>query len=106
MKDGMQKKDYAIDFVECLALPDKLKICILKNKFLLKDLELEYEEAKIEEAKDIPTVLVLDEAKIPEQKSMPRRVLLVVSIFLVNMILNILFIISYANYNKNLELNT
>ena len=40
-----QRKDYAIDFVECLALPDKIKICILKNKSLLKELELEYEEA-------------------------------------------------------------
>jgi uncharacterized protein involved in exopolysaccharide biosynthesis len=67
---------------------------------------MEYEEAKIEEAKDIPTVQVLDEAKIPERKSMPRRVLLVVSTFLVNIILNVLFITSYANYNKNLELHT
>ena len=73
---------------------------------LFKFLTMEYEEAKIEEAKDIPTVQVLDEAKIPEQKSMPRRVLLVVSIFLVNIILNVLFIISYANYNNNLELHT
>ena len=73
---------------------------------LFKFLTMEYEEAKIEEAKDIPTVQVLDEAKIPERKSRPRRVLLVVSVFLVNIILNVLFIISYANYNKNLELHT
>ena len=73
---------------------------------LFKFLTMEYEEAKIEEAKDIPTVQVLDEAKIPERKSSPRRVLFVVSIFLVNIILNVLFIISYANYNKNLELHT
>ena len=44
--NGRQRKDYAIDFVECLALPDKIKICILKNNSLLKELELEYEEAK------------------------------------------------------------
>ena len=73
---------------------------------LFKFLTMEYEEAKIEEAKDIPTVQVLDEAKIPERKSKPRRVLLVVSTFLVNIILNVLFITSYANYNKNLELHT
>jgi len=41
-----QRKDYAIDFVECLALSDKIKICILKNKILLEELELKYEEAK------------------------------------------------------------
>ena len=73
---------------------------------LFKFLTMEYEEAKIEEAKDIPTVQVLDKAKIPERKSRPRRVLLVISIFLANIILNVLYIISYTNYNKNLELHT
>ena len=62
---------------------------------------MEYEEAKIEEAKDIPTVQVLDVAKVPEKKSKPRRVLLVISILLVCLIGNSLVIITYVNYQFN-----
>ena len=62
---------------------------------------MEYEEAKIEEAKDIPTVQVLDIAKVPERKSKPRRVLLVISILLVCLIGNSLVIITYVNYQFN-----
>ena len=68
---------------------------------LFKFLTMEYEEAKIEEAKDIPTVQVLDVAKIPERKSKPRRALLVVSILLVCLIGNSLVIITYVNYQFN-----
>ena len=68
---------------------------------LFKFLTMEYEEAKIEEAKDIPTVQVLDIAKVPERKSKPRRVLLVISILLVCLIGNSLVIITYVNYQFN-----
>ena len=68
---------------------------------LFKFLTMEYEEAKIEEAKDIPTVQVLDVAKVPERKSKPRRVLLVMSILLVCLIGNSLVIITYVNYQFN-----
>ena len=68
---------------------------------LFKFLTMEYEEAKIEEAKDIPTVQVLDVAKVPERKSKPRRVLLVISILLVCLIGNSLVIITYVNYKFN-----
>ena len=68
---------------------------------LFKFLTMEYEEAKIEEAKDIPTVQVLDVAKVPERKSKPRRVLLVISILLVCLIGNSLVIITYVNYQFN-----
>jgi hypothetical protein len=33
----------------------------------------QYELAKVEEAKEIPTIKVLDEAKLPETKSSPKR---------------------------------
>ena len=68
---------------------------------LFKFLTMEYEEAKIEEAKDIPTVQVLDIAKVPQRKSKPRRVLLVISILLVCLIGNSLVIITYVNYQFN-----
>ncbi len=38
----------------------------------------EYEMAKIQEAKEIPTVNVLDQALVPERKSFPPRILIVV----------------------------
>jgi len=68
---------------------------------LFKFLTMEYEEAKIEEAKDIPTVQILDIARVPERKSKPRRVLLVVSVLLVSLIGNTLSIITYVNYQFN-----
>lgn len=36
----------------------------------------QYELAKVEEAKELPTIKVLDEAKLPETKSSPKRVLI------------------------------
>jgi capsule polysaccharide export protein KpsE/RkpR len=38
----------------------------------------EYEMAKVQEAKDLPTVRVLDQADLPEHKSAPKRALIVV----------------------------
>jgi len=38
----------------------------------------QYELAKIEEAKEIPTVKILDAADVPERKSFPKRLLIVV----------------------------
>lgn len=37
----------------------------------------EYEKARIEEARDTPTVVVLDEAAVPEMRSRPRRTMIV-----------------------------
>ena len=37
----------------------------------------QYELAKIQEAKEIPTVKILDPAEIPERRSFPRRTLIV-----------------------------
>src|SRR5439155_8234560 len=36
-----------------------------------------YEMAKIEEAKEIPTVRVLDEAAVPDKKDSPRRLIII-----------------------------
>lgn len=60
----------------------------------------QFEEAKLQEAKDTPTVQVLDEAKIPIKKYKPRRALLVVSTFLLMLIINIIFVTVKTNYNE------
>ena len=73
----------------------------ISKKFDKYEGEVVVSKAKIEEAKDIPTVQVLDVAKVPERKSKPRRVLLVVTIFLVCLIGNSLVIISYVNNQFN-----
>lgn len=45
---------------------------------VLEMLSAQYETARIEEAKDIPTVSVIDAAGVPEKKSSPHRLLIVV----------------------------
>jgi len=60
----------------------------------------QFEEAKLQEAKDTPTVQVLDEAKIPIKKYRPRRALLLVSTFLLMLIINIIFVTVKTNYNE------
>lgn len=54
----------------------------------------QYEEAKIKEAKDTPTVQVLDHPKIPYQKSAPKRLSILLICVFILMFLNILFIIN------------
>lgn len=66
---------------------------------LFKFLTQQYEEAKIQEAKDTPTVQVLDKAVEPIQKSKPRRALLVVSTFLMMCLMNFVYVVARTNYS-------
>lgn len=54
---------------------------------LLEYLGPQYEQAKIEEAKDIPTIQVLDKASRPDKRDKPRRALFVVKILAVSFII-------------------
>jgi capsule polysaccharide export protein KpsE/RkpR len=47
------------------------------QEVVLETLTKEYEMAKVQEAKEIPTVKVLDQANIPDKKSFPPRLLIV-----------------------------
>ena len=47
------------------------------QEMLFELLTREYELAKIEEAKSMPTIQILDEAVVPERKSKPKRTLMV-----------------------------
>jgi len=51
-----------------------------------------YEQARIEEQKDIPVILVLDKAVPAEKKSRPKRMLIVASTFLSSLILSIMIV--------------
>lgn len=59
----------------------------------------QYETAKVEEAKEIPTVRVLDPPDLPERKSSPHRVIIVISGALLSLILAALWIVGNAVWN-------
>lgn len=56
-----------------------------------------YEQAKLEEAKETPTVLVLDEAVPPQKKAYPLRALITISGFFLGMMASILFAVFVKN---------
>ena len=51
-----------------------------------------YEQARIDEQKDVPVILVLDKAVPPEKKARPKRFIIVVVWNIVGFILSVLFI--------------
>jgi len=75
----------------------------IQNK-LLEFLYPIYEQARIEEQKDIPVVLVVDKAIAPQKKSAPKRTLIVAGAFLLSF-LTVLFYFyvkeSYFNLSKD-----
>lgn len=73
-----QRKEFYIAFSEApevaLQLADLMREVKIKET-VYELLNQQYYQAKIEEAKNTPTVQVLDEATVPEHKSRPRRLL-------------------------------
>ncbi len=65
----------------------------------------QYEQAKIMESKDTPTVQVLDKASPPERKSFPKRSIIISLVFIASFAINFLGIcvILYFNEEKNKE---
>jgi capsule polysaccharide export protein KpsE/RkpR len=59
----------------------------------------QYEQAKIMELKDTPTVQFLDHAGVPEKRSYPKRMLTVIIVFLLGFFINIplAFILEYIS---------
>ncbi|MGC8594967.1 MAG: GumC family protein [Candidatus Kryptoniota bacterium] len=62
-----------------------------------------YEQAKLEEAKETPTVLVLDRAVPPERKARPMRLLIIVSAFVLGMASSISLILMIEGGLKKRE---
>jgi uncharacterized protein involved in exopolysaccharide biosynthesis len=60
----------------------------------------EYETAKIEEAKEIPTVKVLDVANVPERKSGPPRLILMVMGTLLSLTAGIVWVFGAASWHQ------
>jgi uncharacterized protein involved in exopolysaccharide biosynthesis len=57
-----------------------------------------YEQARIEEQKDIPVVLVVDKAKSPQKKSSPKRSLIVIGAFLISFFFSLGYILIKESY--------
>jgi len=73
----------------------------IQNKLLTYIIPI-YEQAKIEEKKEMPSVIVLDYPSLPEYKKRPKRIILVAAGMLATFVLlNISFIL-YEIYIKNL----
>jgi capsule polysaccharide export protein KpsE/RkpR len=64
---------------------------------LLQFLGPQYEQAKIEEARNVPTVQVLDKAVRPERKCKPKRAIIVTGASFISLFLISLSIIFYKN---------
>lgn len=62
----------------------------------------QYEQAKILEARDTPTITVLDYGKIPEKKFFPKRLVIVIIVFIMSTIIGILAAIT-NEYFENLK---
>lgn len=50
-----------------------------------------YEEAKLREAQDIPTIMILDTPKVPDLRSAPRRAFMVITVGIFITILTVIF---------------
>ncbi len=85
-----------------------LKIEILKRKVayyttVLKYIGPQYEEAKIEEAKDIPTFQILDRAIRPELKYKPKKSKIVILGFIVSLIFTLYYVYFDERWWKKLK---
>ena len=67
---------------------------------VFETLTQEYELAKVAEAKEIPSVNVLDPAEVPERKSFPPRLQIIVLLTLVSTCCGAVFVIGAAEFRK------
>ena len=68
---------------------------VMMQQKLMEFLLPQYEDAKIQEAKETPTIQVLDPAVIPVEKSKPKRAIIVIIAGMFTLIISIVFIMVY-----------
>jgi uncharacterized protein involved in exopolysaccharide biosynthesis len=59
-----------------------------------------YEQAKIEEQKEIPVVLVLDKGMPAERKSAPKRAIIVLAAFLISLLLGVSYVLILESFQN------
>jgi len=62
-------------------------------------LNQQYEMARIQEAKEIPTVRVVDPANVPEKKSFPHRLILIAALTCLSFVGGMVWILGTAHWN-------
>ena len=101
-----EESNFYIPFNELPALGMQLGRLIREAKIQEKVFELvtsQYEMAKIEEAKDINTIQILDSAVPPDKKSSPKRALIVILSTVVALFLSI-FLAFFVEYIQRLKI--
>jgi len=87
-----QPKDFFIPFAEVPEVGLELAKLLRETKVQETVWELlnqQYYQAKIQEARDTPTVQVLDEAVPPERRTSPKRALLVITMSVASLLVSI-----------------
>jgi uncharacterized protein involved in exopolysaccharide biosynthesis len=103
--NGTVAKDYVMPFAQVpvtgVALAELLReVKIQETVWAL--LNQQYYQAKIEEARDIPTVQVLDKAVPPSFRSAPKRKMLLLVFGVLSLVFSILWVL-LQNYWQNME---
>jgi len=62
----------------------------IQNKILAVLLPL-YEQSKIEEKREIPTILVLDQPFVPDEKTKPKRVITILAIMIISAVISYIY---------------
>ena len=70
------------------------------DEAVFETLTKEYELAKVQEAKEIPTVKVLDRPNVPERKSFPPRALIMLFGTIFMAILGVVWVVGSASWNE------
>ncbi|MHA1855128.1 MAG: GumC family protein [Promethearchaeota archaeon] len=73
---------------------------VLLQEKLLEFLLPQYEQAKIQEAKNTPTVQVLDKPNLPEKKSRPKRIIVVLLAGIISLFFGIVFILIREHFRQ------
>lgn len=73
------------------------------QSLVLQFLMQQYEQLKIQEMKDTPTLQFIDRPVRPEKRTSPTRSITAILIFLVGMVLGVVFIILNDEYHRNLK---
>lgn len=93
--NGSEKKDYALPFAQVPELGIHLAGLVREVKIqetVYSLLNQQYYQAKIEEARNTPTVQVLDRAVPPTFRSAPKRKMLLLAFGLLSLVLSVLWI--------------
>jgi capsule polysaccharide export protein KpsE/RkpR len=70
------------------------------QEVVLETLTKQYELAKVEEARETPSVKVLDAADVPEKKSYPPRTILVISVTVFVFIFSCIWVLAHARWQE------